>query len=346
MNFGKIISSASVLALIFTLASCKKDKEEDKTYLYLQNDINIDMPKYVVPGQVITLDPGKPVRASEDKTPDKGTGCVWTCSEFEIKDTVRRENDDASKPYGYTFQVPDSIGTFVLKCSMFAEGYYSNSSERSFVTVRKDGPCKSLQGLDFGPDAGTFTDSRDMKEYSFIPGAGLDWMTENLGWTGAGAPFGKSEMMSDIFGCYYTWNEAVTACPKGWRLPTDAEFMALNNLYASTPATEPHTQFTTGAGAHMADAYFNYTKLWEYWPDVKLTNKSQLSFLPLGYAVIGDEEVSFKDLLNYATFWTSDEYDSERAYYRAFYVKYDYINCGAGYKDSMALPVRCVRNSQ
>lgn len=344
MNFRKTLTLVTLLALFAGITSCKKEKEE-VTYLSFQNTIDFDLPAYVAPGESFTLDPGKPVRSSEDENKSMGTGCVWSCNDLEIRDTVRRESDDPAISYGYTFTVPDSIGTFTLKCSIFADGYYSTAAERSFVTVRTVGPCKSLQGVDYTSEVGSFTDSRDNRTYRFVSRGGLDWMAENLAWTGSGSPFAKSEVMGEVFGRFYKWNEAMSACPEGWRIPTDAEFMNLNNLFALTPATEVHKQFPSGAGAHMADAYFNFFKLWEYWPDVNISNKSQLSILPAGYATITEDGPSFKDLCNYGTFWTADECDSERAFYRAFYVKYDYINCGAAYKDEMAMPVRCVRNS-
>jgi len=45
---------------------------------------------------------------------------------------------------------------------------------------------------------------------------GITWATKNVG---ASNP--------EDYGNYYTWEEAKTACPKGWRLPTKEEFKSL-----------------------------------------------------------------------------------------------------------------------
>ena len=50
------------------------------------------------------------------------------------------------------------------------------------------------------------------------------------------------------------------------------------------------------------------------------------------------------EVLKYALYWTADEKDQEQAWYRSIYMKYDTISCEAGYKDYMALNVRCVRD--
>jgi len=47
---------------------------------------------------------------------------------------------------------------------------------------------------------------------------GVKWATRNVGSAGT---FVKSPQ---DFGNYYTWEEAKTACPSGWRLPTYTEF--------------------------------------------------------------------------------------------------------------------------
>jgi len=50
---------------------------------------------------------------------------------------------------------------------------------------------------------------------------GVKWATRNVGSAGT---FVKSPQ---DFGNYYTWEQAQTACPSGWRLPTKLEFESL-----------------------------------------------------------------------------------------------------------------------
>ena len=150
--------------------------------------------------------------------------------------------------------------------------------------------------------------------------------------------------MTDIFGRYYTWREAKESCPEGWRLPTNEEFLAFNNAFSSPAGNSAMTTFKQGAGAHMANAYFNSNRMWEYWPDVEPRNTSGFSLIPLGYIAIQDTDLAYMEVMRYALFWTADERDADQAYFRSVYMKYDTISCEPGYKDYMALNVRCVRD--
>jgi len=47
---------------------------------------------------------------------------------------------------------------------------------------------------------------------------GVKWATKNVG-----------AYKSEDYGNYYTWEQAKTACPSGWRLPTKEELESLNN---------------------------------------------------------------------------------------------------------------------
>jgi hypothetical protein len=60
--------------------------------------------------------------------------------------------------------------------------------------------------------AETFTDPRDDKEYKVKRIGKHKWFLQNLAYR-------KKE---------YTWDEALAACPNGWRLPSDSEWESLN----------------------------------------------------------------------------------------------------------------------
>ena len=52
---------------------------------------------------------------------------------------------------------------------------------------------------------------------------GVRWATRNVG-----AP-GTFVVNPEDFGNYFAWEKAKNACPRGWRLPTLAEFHSLND---------------------------------------------------------------------------------------------------------------------
>ncbi len=347
MTFRRFLILSASFAMALAAVSCKdKDKDKEFTYNYFSGTPSFSMPLYVEPGQTFVLEPKEVKRTGEDSSTD-ATGCYWSCSEFNIRDTVRLEGSEGKATF--TFTVPDELCAFTLSCNMFADDYYVSSYSCQAIIISTEGENKTLTGIDFPEGAKSFTDSRDSKEYMYINAGGLDWMAENLAFEGAGASFENCPVMDKLFGRYYTWTDASKACPDGWRLPSNKELMDLNNGFLAeglARSTDPTGQFAAGAGNHMVNAYFNEARLWEYWPNVQICNKSGLSLLPTGYATLMDGAYLFYDSLKYCTFWTADEYGSGQAFYRSIFVKEDYISAGVGDKDLMAMPVRCVRNAE
>ena len=146
--------------------------------------------------------------------------------------------------------------------------------------------------------------------------------------------------MSDVFGRYYSFEEAQTICPDGWRLPTDAEWSAAAEEYDNNIA------------ALMGNAYFNGNLMWEYWPAVgEITNASGLSMIPAGYAMLSGKasdgsypNAQFQGNNQYAIFWTADTAEEEgMAYYRYIICDQPEFMLGKGDITSFGATVRCVR---
>ena len=142
--------------------------------------------------------------------------------------------------------------------------------------------------------------------------------------------------MNGIFGRFYTWDEAQTACPEGWHLPSDAEWAALRTDGGDS------RDIPGLAGKLMGDLYFNGDKMWEYWREVKITDELGLSVMPVGYALPAGGEYDFDGLSGYAAFWTSDEVNGEGVC-RYIYEDKDVVYRGLMSKTEFAAPVRCVR---
>lgn len=178
----------------------------------------------------------------------------------------------------------------------------------------------------------SFTDSRDGLSYGVIKIGDLTWMAENLNFeTEASAcPDGDSRNCKRL-GRLYTWAEAKTVCPEGWRLPTKADFA---QLLAQPDAGAPDAVSNkVGAALKARDGWFK-----------KGDGSDALGFraLPAGYR---GADGKFDGIGGYAYFWSVTE-DAEipesNAYYLFLSFSSDAASLNAFAKEDYR-SVRCVR---
>ena len=318
MKRSVLLYMALALAAAVSL-SCKKDDDET-TILPSLYGLDFDMPAFARPGDSFTLEPYG-VYYTEGEGVEK----------YDYKWKIN--SDDYSDPMDtFTFTV-NEVGNYTIYCQASdPDGNYYVSTASKLLIVIDPALGKTLTGTGIYARDEHISDSREKtgeKDYFYIRKGNLDWFRNNLAWTDAGVAYEESDVTSYPLGRYYTWEEAMTACPDGWRLPTDEEWETLGN----------------SAGELTADAYLNTHRMWEYWPQITRTNKARMSIIPAGYTLVGKSAPSFKRLYDYAAFWTATESasDPSQARYRYIYVEEDDVKATYGDKNSLALSVRCVR---
>lgn len=317
MKLSKILFTA--LAVCAIAAACKKEDDSTTTYKSLSGTFTVgELPAFVNPGDEFDF-ASEGLSFPEDET-DASLEIIYTYTNSEVSKT-----DTVST---YHLVVPDIVGEFTLTAKAAATGYYTKTITLT-TTVVSD---KSITGADKNSLAQQ-VDSRDNKHYHTVSINGQRWFADNLayfetddeGTYSFGRPYKEAKAAEDVFGGFYTWEEAKTACPEGWHLPTVDEWNAIGDQ----------------AGDLMCDAYYNGDRLWEFWPDVKVTNAKKFFAYPFGYATVVDDTYSFTGFNDYAFFW-ADNAGSPVCYY--IYVAAPRINIWDNPSESdFAAQLRCVK---
>lgn len=172
---------------------------------------------------------------------------------------------------------------------------------------------------------GTITDERDGQEYITVKIGDRWWMAENLNYeTPEGSwCYDDDPMICDKFGRLYTWDAANGACPQGWHLPSDDDWMVLEGNFGV-----PVEELNEMGWRPLRDGSL-------------LENLKGFKMIMAGYRPYGDG--AFDDLCDDAYFWTSTGYDEIDAWKRTF--DDDRKEVGRGYDSKRkGLSVRCVKD--
>lgn len=328
-----LVPAALVVGFVL-MAGCKK--EEETTYENLSGSLRLSLPEYVEPGYTKTFMIDTMMTVSRS---DHGpVGYLFIDPDTSVADTMVTAAGVVKKHY-YTFTAANTTASQTLTFQAFTDEddhYYGTTAKVTFTIVRPGvGSGASISNFDTGSLLKPFVDPRDGRSYYYTVIGDKIWMRQNLAWTGAGKPFHLCEAMTDVFGRFYTWEEAKNACPEGWHLPADAEWTAMMT------GAKPGKDLPGLAGRVMGDLYFNGTKMWEYWREVPISDELLLSAMPVGYATIGEGEYAFDGLYTYAAFWTADEEDG-LAVCRYIYHSKDIVYRSKMSKTEFAASVRCV----
>ena len=325
MNIRKLISTAFV-----TLAALACKKEDDSTispsldgYLSIKG-----LPEFVAQNTSVELTP-------EGVTHPEGgeIGYYWRLSPTR---------PEACTTKVYTAAFSDTLQTCTVYCYAFAEGY-SGSSLSCYVTVVKGGKDGSIQGIEYPESKISTVDGT----YYYQQIGTQTWTMNNIAEKGRGKAYRNAEVMSDVLGRFYSYDEAKQVCEslstdgQTWTLPTLEDWEILENHVKGTlSGTDAGKSL---AAALMADATFNSKTMWKYRPEVgDITNSSGFSAIPAGYTNLSSNY--FEGIYEYASFWTATEADkSNEAYSVYLYFEEPSLFKMASDKESFGASVRCIK---
>ena len=87
-------------------------------------------------------------------------------------------------------------------------------------------------------EKGTIKDSRDGHVYQWIKIGKKAWLAENVKYNANPGSwvYNNDSTNASLHGRLYTWNAAMTACPKGWVIPTDDDWALLIGQFGGVDA--------------------------------------------------------------------------------------------------------------
>lgn len=249
--------------------------------------------------------------------------CFWVADGDGTKIVeLQYEND---KAYFVTVQAGDAYSVRCIKRA----GLLSSSSAKSSSSVQSSSSAKSSSSVVSSSSITASSSSvgkvkdRAGNEYPVVQIGEQYWMAENLNYkTENSYCYDDQESNCEIYGRLYTWDAAMTACPDGYRLPSQDDISILWD-YANQ---------MDGNSRPQDVLWVNGT-----W-DARANNKTGFSAYPGGRW-----NGSYGQWLMRAYFWTSTEVNDNKY---AHYLMMDDLNAtvGPSWPKNYRLSVRCVKD--
>ena len=123
----------------------------------------------------------------------------------------------------------------------------SKSSSSNEIATNSSSSRNDNSGSEYDATANTLKDLRDGQVYKTVKIGDQVWMAENLNFeTAASSCYNDSSKYCDKYGRLYTWTAAMNACPDGWRLPSETDFVNLIKAVGGEKEAGTKLKFTSG----------------------------------------------------------------------------------------------------
>jgi uncharacterized protein (TIGR02145 family) len=159
---------------------------------------------------------------------------------------------------------------------------------------------------------------------------GKTWMAKNLDRATANSKcYENSADNCAKYGRLYNWNDAKSACPSGWRLPSDADWSALTDAVGESS--------TAGKKLKSKSGWYN---------NGDGTDDYGFAALPGGYGSSDggfDVDADADAAGNRGSWWSSTEYDARDAWARHMSSGYGHVSRNVNGK-AVLFSVRCVQD--
>lgn len=177
-------------------------------------------------------------------------------------------------------------------------------------------------------ETGTFTDTRDGKNYKTVKIGQQTWLAENLAFKADSGCWFYNNKKNNItgYGYLYNYKTATTVCPEGWRLPSNQEWKILVD-YLNGDSIAGYALKESGT------SHWDSTSL-------RTNNSSGFTALPGGCASSSN---AFYGIGQYGFWWSSTLSDTHYAGRLMLNYNTGYSNLD-GSDDALGFSVRCLKN--
>jgi uncharacterized protein (TIGR02145 family) len=240
----------------------------------------------------------------------------------------------------------------------YATAYAENETggglgeEIAFTTQGEILSCNNLE---------TFTDSRDGNEYQMVQIGNQVWMTRNLAWLPSVSPSSSGSYSDPLYyvydyqgrniseakstenyatyGVLYNWPAAIDACPSGWHLPTDEEWMQLERYIGMSQSDVQESGWRgTNEGEKLRTSFG-----WDWDYEVSGTNDYCFSALPGGVRSLSGY---FVFVNTQGFWWSATERNSSYPWGRMLFSDNLGINKFGSGKKVSGYSVRCIKDTE
>jgi len=265
---------------------------------------------------------------SDDPVTDRGI--CWTANSLEIPTIESNKNSEGS-----------GTGLFTSEITGLEEHQYYRV--RTYAANSFGTSYGSLKNFWTEYESGTFPDTRDGQEYDYKWIGSQKWMVENLkhlpsvypssngsdyhafhyvyDYEGISVDDAKAHSNYEDYGVLYNYIAASTACPDGWHMPTNEEWITLTDFIGSDAGS--HMKTTTG-----------------WYNDGNGDNSSGFNGVPGGYRT---NSATITGITKYSIFWSSSSYDTGRNKVQYLYHGYSVLTQLKDYHRT-GLSLRCIQD--
>jgi len=161
------------------------------------------------------------------------------------------------------------------------------------------------------------------------------WMAKNLNYAVEGSKcYNNQDSYCKTYGRLYDWNTAMSVCPEGWHLPSDADWNILMKFV--------YPSCSDNSNCAKAGTKLKSANDWNAYNGIpKGTDNYGFAALP-GGAMYSDGDLD--DVGNIGTWWSSSEYTTYIAYARIMFYNLEYVGRDYFNKDYAFYSVRCVKD--